>query len=105
MTLPLGRLWRDRLSLTDRLVLGSGLALVGCAAALLYFILRSEINDHRITLRERLDEEMRLVTSAISGPAVVGGLHRAPTIQRRHQGAGATSGQVMPVASNSNVWW
>ncbi|TMK31744.1 MAG: response regulator [Actinobacteria bacterium] len=72
MTLPLGRLWRDRFSLTARLVLGSGLALVGCAVALLYFILKGEIADHRVTLRERLDEEMRFAIPALSGPAVVG---------------------------------
>ena len=72
MTLPLGRLWRDRFSLTARLVLGSGLALVGCAAGLLYFILKGEIADHRLALRERLDEEMRFVIPAVSGPAVVG---------------------------------
>jgi two-component system sensor histidine kinase/response regulator len=72
VTLPLGRLWRDRFSLTARLVLGSGLALVGCAVGLLYFILKGEIADHRIALRERLDEEMHFAIPAVSGPAVVG---------------------------------
>jgi PAS domain S-box-containing protein len=72
VTLPLGRLWRDRFSLTARLVLGSGLALVGCAAGLLYFILQGEIADHRLALSERLDEEMRFAIPAVSGPAVVG---------------------------------
>jgi PAS domain S-box-containing protein len=72
VTLPLGRLWRDRFSLTARLVLGSGLALVGCAAGLLYFILQGEIADHRLALRERLDEEMQFAIPAVSGPAVIG---------------------------------
>ena len=72
MTLPLGRLWRDRFSLTARLVLGSSLALVGCAVGLLYFILKGEIADHRNALRERLDEEMQFAIPAVSGPAVVG---------------------------------
>jgi PAS domain S-box-containing protein len=72
VTLPLGRLWRDRFSLTARLVLGSSLALVGCAVGLLYFILKGEIADHRNALRERLDEEMQFAIPAVSGPAVVG---------------------------------
>ncbi len=63
---------RGNLSLTARLVLGSGLALVGCGAALLYSILRGEIIDQRTTLSEQLREEMSFALPAMSGPAVVG---------------------------------
>jgi two-component system, sensor histidine kinase and response regulator len=60
------------LSLTARLVLGSGLALAGCALALLYTVLKEEIADHRAALSQGLAEEMRFAIPAISGPAVVG---------------------------------
>jgi two-component system, sensor histidine kinase and response regulator len=68
----LAGLGRGNLSLTARLVLGSGLALVGCGAALLYSILRGEIADQRATLSEQLREEMSFALPAMSGPAVVG---------------------------------
>jgi two-component system, sensor histidine kinase and response regulator len=68
----LAGLGRGNLSLTARLVLGSGLALVGCGAALLYSILRDEIADQRATLSEQLREEMSFALPAMSGPAVVG---------------------------------
>ena len=64
--------WRDNLSLTVRLVLGSGLALLGCGVALLYAVLQGEVADHRATLSERLREEMQFAIPALSGPAVVG---------------------------------
>ena len=63
---------RGNLSLTARLVLGSGLALVGCGAALLYSMLRGEIIDQRATLSVQLREEMSFALPAMSGPAVVG---------------------------------
>jgi two-component system sensor histidine kinase/response regulator len=66
------RLWRDNLSLTVRLVLGSGLALLGCGVALLYAVLQGEVANHRTTLSERLHEEMQFALPALSGPAVVG---------------------------------
>jgi methyl-accepting chemotaxis protein len=66
------RLWRDNLSLTVRLVLGSGLALLGCGVALLYTVLQGEIADHRTMVSERLHEEMQFAMPALSGPAVVG---------------------------------
>jgi two-component system sensor histidine kinase/response regulator len=68
----LAALVRGNVSLTARLVLGSGLALVGCGAALLYSILRGEIIDQRATLSEQLREEMSFALPAMSGPAVVG---------------------------------
>jgi two-component system, sensor histidine kinase and response regulator len=68
----LAGLGRGNLSLTARLVLGSGLALMGCGAALLYSILRGEIADQRATLSEQLREEMSFALPAMSGPAVVG---------------------------------
>jgi hypothetical protein len=68
----LARLWRDNLSLTARLVLGSGLALVACGVALLYSVLKGEIADHRVALTEKLNEEMEFAIPAIGGPAVVG---------------------------------
>jgi hypothetical protein len=49
----LAGLGRGNLSLTARLVLGSGLALMGCGAALLYSILRGEVADQRATLSEQ----------------------------------------------------
>ena len=58
MRFTLAALVRGNVSLTARLVLGSGLALVGCGAALLYSILRGEIIDQRATLSEQLREEM-----------------------------------------------
>ena len=72
MKSALGRLWRHNPSLIARLVLGSGLALLGCGVALLYAVLQGEIADHRTTLSERLHEEMQFALSALSGPAVVG---------------------------------
>jgi len=63
---------RGNVSLTARLVLGSGLALMGCGAALLYSILRGEVIDQRTTLSEQLREEMSFALPAMSGPAVVG---------------------------------
>ena len=72
MNFSLAGLGRGNLSLTARLVLGSGLALFGCAAALLYSILRGEIADQRATLSEQLREEMSFALPAMSGPAVVG---------------------------------
>jgi PAS domain S-box-containing protein len=68
----LAGLARGDLSLTARLVLGSGLALVGCGAALLYSMLRGEIVDQRATLSAQLREEMIFALPAMSGPAVVG---------------------------------
>src|SRR5262249_5850597 len=68
----LGGLGRGNLTLTARLVLGSGLALLACGAALLYSILRGEIADQRTALREQLREEMSFALPAMSGPAVVG---------------------------------
>jgi two-component system sensor histidine kinase/response regulator len=64
--------WRDHLSLTVRLVLGSSLALLGCGFALLYAVLLGEVADHRTMLHERLHEEMQFAIPALSGPAVVG---------------------------------
>ena len=72
MRLTLAALVRGNVSLTARLVLGSGLALVGCGAALLYSILRGEVIDQRTTLSEQLREEMSFALPAMSGPAVVG---------------------------------
>jgi len=72
VNLSLAGLGRGNLSLTARLVLGSGLALVACGAALLYSILRGEIGDQRATLSEQLREEMSFALPAMSGPAVVG---------------------------------
>ena len=72
MNLSPGGLGRGNLSLTVRLLLGSGLALVGCGIALLYFILQQEIADQRTTLSEQLSEEMQFALPAMSGPAVVG---------------------------------
>ena len=63
---------RGALSLTSRLVLGSGLVLAGCGVALLYVILRGEIADHRTSLSAHLREEMLFALPAMSGPAVVG---------------------------------
>ena len=72
MSFTLAGLVRGNLTLTARLVLGSGLALVGCGAALLYSMLRGEIIDQRTTLTVQLREEMRFALPAMSGPAVVG---------------------------------
>ena len=72
MSFTLAGLVRGNVSLTARLVLASGLALLGCGAALLYSILRGEIADVRATLREQLREEMIFALPAMSGPAVVG---------------------------------
>jgi two-component system sensor histidine kinase/response regulator len=66
------RPWRGRLSLTARLIVGSGLALTACGVVLLYAMLRGEIADTRATLLEKLDEEMRFAQPAMTGPAVVG---------------------------------
>jgi len=68
----LAGLARGNVSLTARLVLGSGVALVACAAALLYSILRGEIADQRANLTEQLHNEMSFALPAMSGPAVVG---------------------------------
>jgi two-component system, sensor histidine kinase and response regulator len=65
-------LGRGNLSLTARLVLGSGLALLACGAALLYSILRGEIAYQRTIFSEMLLEEMSFALPAMSGPAVVG---------------------------------
>jgi len=72
VNLSLAGLGRGKLSLTSRLVLGSGLALVGCGAALLYALLRGEIGDQRAMLSEELRAEMSFALPAMSGPAVVG---------------------------------
>ena len=72
MTFTLAGLMRGNVSLTARLVLASGFALIGCGAALLYVILRGEIADQRATLSEQLREEMIFALPAMSGPAVVG---------------------------------
>ncbi len=72
MSFTLAGLGRGNVSLTVRLVVGSGLALIGCGAALLYSILRGEIADQRVTLSEQLREEMTFALPAMSGPAVVG---------------------------------
>ncbi len=72
MNLSLGGLGRGNLSLTVRLVLGSGLALAACGIALLYTILQEEIAVQRATLSEQLSEEMQFALPAMSGPAVVG---------------------------------
>ncbi len=72
MSFTLAGLGRGNFSLTVRLVVGSGLALIGCGAALLYSILRGEISDQRVTLSEQLREEMTFALPAMSGPAVVG---------------------------------
>ena len=69
MNLSLARLARSKLSLTARLVLGSGLALVGCGAGLLYSLLRGEIGDQRAMLSEELRAEMSFALPAMSGPA------------------------------------
>lgn len=65
-------LWCNNLSLATRLLLGSGLALLGCGVALLYAVLQVEIADHRATLSSRLHEEMQFALPALAGPAVVG---------------------------------
>jgi PAS domain S-box-containing protein len=62
----------SNLSLTVRLVGATGLALLGCGAALLYSILRGEIADQRTNLSGQLREEMIFALPAMSGPAVVG---------------------------------
>src|SRR6185369_6408512 len=72
VSFTLAGLVRGNLTLTARLVLGSGLALVGCGAALLYSMLRGEIVDQRATLSVQLREEMSFALPAMSGPAVVG---------------------------------
>jgi PAS domain S-box-containing protein len=72
VSFTLAGLQRGNVSLTARLVLASGLALIGCGAALLYAILRGEIADQRATLSEQLREEMIFALPAMSGPAVVG---------------------------------
>jgi two-component system, sensor histidine kinase and response regulator len=72
VSFTLAGLGRGNVSLTVRLVVGSGLALIGCGAALLYSILRGEIADQRATLSEQLREEMTFALPAMSGPAVVG---------------------------------
>jgi two-component system, sensor histidine kinase and response regulator len=72
VSFALAGLQRGNVSLTARLVLASGLALIGCAAALLYAILRGELADQRATLSEQLREEMIFALPAMSGPAVVG---------------------------------
>jgi PAS domain S-box-containing protein len=68
----LPRVWRDYLSLTARLLITSGLALVGCAIVVLYSLLQGEILDHRAALEEKLDEEVHSAIPALAGPAVVG---------------------------------
>jgi two-component system, sensor histidine kinase and response regulator len=68
----LAGLGRGNISLMARLVLGSGLALLGCGAALLYSILRGEVADQRAILSQQLREEMLFALPAMSGPAVVG---------------------------------
>jgi PAS domain S-box-containing protein len=72
VTLALTRPWQGYLSLTARLILGSGLALAACGVVLLYSMLRGDIAEHRAMLREKLDEEMRFARPAMTGPAVVG---------------------------------
>lgn len=72
MTALLPRVWRDHLSLTARLLITSGLALVGCAIVVLYSLLQGEILDHRAALEEKLDDEVHAAVPALEGPAVVG---------------------------------
>jgi two-component system sensor histidine kinase/response regulator len=72
VTLALTRPWQGYLSLTARLILGSGLALTACGVVLLYSLLQGEIEDVRASLREKLDEEMQFARPAMTGPAVVG---------------------------------
>jgi two-component system, sensor histidine kinase and response regulator len=72
VALALPRPWEGHLSLTARLILGSGLVLAACGGVLLYSMLRSEIADNRATLLEKLDKEMRFARPAMTGPAVVG---------------------------------
>jgi PAS domain S-box-containing protein len=71
VTLPTRR-WSGNRSLTARLVLGSGLALVACGVALLHVLLQADIADQRAALREHLQDEMIFILPAMSGPAIVG---------------------------------
>ena len=64
--------WWGRVSLTQRLVLGAGLALLACGVALLYVLLRADIADQRALLRDDLRDEMVFALPAMAGPAVVG---------------------------------
>jgi two-component system, sensor histidine kinase and response regulator len=71
VNLALTRRW-GHLSLTARLILGSGLVLTACVVVLLYSMLRGDIANNLATLREKLDGEMRFARPAMTGPAVVG---------------------------------
>ncbi len=68
---PARRWWGD-LSLTQRLVLGAGVALFACGAALLYVLVHADIADENALLRDHLREEMVFALPAMAGPAVVG---------------------------------
>ena len=72
MNLSPTRRWSGNRSLTQRLVLGSGLALVSCGVALLYVLLQGEIAEYRTFLSDHLHDEMVFAVPAMSGPAVVG---------------------------------
>src|SRR5262249_58669411 len=65
VNLSLAGLGRGNLSLTARLVLGSGLALVACGAPLPYSILRGAIADPRATLSEPPREGISLAAPAV----------------------------------------
>ena len=66
------RRWWSHVSLTQRLVLGAGFALLACGVALLYVLLVADIADQDTLLREHLRAEMVFAHPAMSGPAVVG---------------------------------
>jgi PAS domain S-box-containing protein len=66
------RLWRGKLALSARLVLGASAALVGCGVVLLYALLQGEIADQRSTLHDELAEALHFALPAMSGPVVVG---------------------------------
>jgi two-component system sensor histidine kinase/response regulator len=66
------RRWSGNRSLTQRLVLGSGLALLACGVALLYVLLRADVATQRTSLTEHLHDEMLFILPAMSGPAIVG---------------------------------
>lgn len=65
------RLWRD-LSLSARLMLGSGIALALSGAVLLYSIIVNEVERNRVELSEKVKYEVESLTPAVTEQAVIG---------------------------------
>jgi len=67
----LPRTW-EKLTLSERLVISSGLALAMASACLLYTIVASDIERDRRQLAEKLGDEIEFIVPAIAEQAVIG---------------------------------